>query len=101
MWHRLPVLVVIEYLLLTLATLLKGISGDASAGAETTFVSENGIEAVWVRDEKLGRGESSTVSDDSSGKSASTDSGCMVAFELLQSGLFVAVEVKLLLRLPE
>jgi hypothetical protein len=45
MWHRLPVLEEIEYLLLMLAMLLNGISGDASAGVKATFESENGIEA--------------------------------------------------------
>jgi hypothetical protein len=101
MWHRLPVLEEIEYLLLMLAMLLNGISGDASAGVKATFESENGTEADWARDDKLGRGEVSTVSDDSSGKSASTDSGCMVALELVQNDLLVAVEVQLVVRLPE
>ena len=85
-----------------LAMLLNGISGDASDGGKTTFVSENGIEADWVRDDKLGRGEASNASDDSPGKSASTDSGCMAAFEMVQSDLFsFAVEVQLAVRLPE
>lgn len=100
MWHRLPALVVIEYLLLMLATFLNEATGDATAGVKTTFMSENGIEALWARDDEPDRGESSTVSDDSSGKSASTDSGCIMAFELVQNDLFVALEVKLTAGLP-